>query len=90
MVLERDLEEGSFEIWYGGERRQDLAAEITSRPSDEPCGPPSKGCYLRFAKEPKQESWIHVQTQRGLGGWTAREDDFSVGKIKNPAPPTPE
>ncbi|HLK91536.1 MAG TPA: hypothetical protein VKZ18_16710 [Polyangia bacterium] len=88
-VLERDLEEGSFEIWYGGERRQDLAAAIPWRPSDESCGPPSASCFLRFAKEPKQESWFRVKTSRGLVGWTARDRDFSVGTIRNVAPRGP-
>jgi hypothetical protein len=85
-VLERDLDEGSFMLWYQGERREDLADAIGFGPSDEPCGRPSELCFLRFAKETKQESWFRVKTQRGLVGWTLRDDDFSVGKIKNGAP----
>lgn len=85
-ILERDMEEGSFNIWYGGERREDLADAIPFGPSDEPCGPPSENCYLWFSKQPKQESWYRVVSQRGLAGWTARGDGFSVGKIKNGAP----
>jgi hypothetical protein len=89
-VLERDLDEGSFMLWYRGERREDLADAIGFGPSDEPCGRPSESCFLRFAKETKQESWFRVKTPRGLVGWTAQDDDFSVGKIKNGAPRDPE
>ncbi len=85
-VLERDMDEGSFNLWYRGERREDLADAIGFGPSDEPCGPPSEQCFLRFAKEPEQKSWFRVKTEHGLAGWTARYQDFSVGKIKNPAP----
>jgi hypothetical protein len=89
-VLERYMDEGTFTIWYRGERRDDLSDAIEFGPSDEPCGPPSKQCFLRFAKESKQESWFRVKTGRGLVGWMVWDgvsDDFSVGKIKNPAPP---
>jgi hypothetical protein len=89
-ILEREMEEGSFELWYRGEKRQDLSAAIDFGPSDEPCGPPSKQCFLHFSKEPKQESWYRVVSQRGLTGWTAREDGFAIGKIKNEAPPVPK
>jgi hypothetical protein len=88
-ILERDLDEGSFMIWYRGERREDLADAMTLGPSEERCGPPSEYCYLRFAKEPRQESWFRVTTRGGLVGWTPSADDFLVGKIRNGAAASP-
>jgi hypothetical protein len=87
-VLERDMDEGSFNLWYQGERREDLADAIGFGPSDEPCGPPSEECFLWFAKEPKQEIWYRVVSRGGLVGWIIWRDNFGVGKIKNGAPPS--
>ena len=83
-ILARDLEEGYYLLWYQGETRDDLQPAIDQQ-EHERCGRGSEDCWLHFAKEIPQQSWVQVTTNRGASGWMLRTDGvFEVGKRRQP------
>jgi hypothetical protein len=89
-ILARDMEEGYYQLWFGGEMRDDLQDMISFELVGKRCGRGSADCWLRFTKQRPQENWVRVRTQRGVVGWLVRKehDDFTVA-TEQPAHPTP-
>ena len=86
-ILARDMEEGSYQLWFGGQTRDDLQEMISFELVGKQCGRGSADCWLRFAKEPVQEDWVRVRTERGVVGWLRRKNqhDFRVSEKRLPA-----
>ena len=85
-ILARDMEEGSYQLWFGGETRDDLQEMISFELVGKQCGRGSADCWLRFEREPAQEDWVRVRTERGVVGWLGRKnhDDFRIGDKRLP------
>jgi len=84
-ILARDLEEGYCVLWYQGQTRDDLQTAIDYALEHQRCGRGSKNCWLHFAKEIPQQTWVQVTTNRGATGWMLRTDGaFEVGKPRQP------
>jgi len=81
-ILARDLEEGTYQLWFQGELRYDLEKMIDFNLVGKRCGRGSEDCWLWFANEPPQEQWMRVRTARGVVGWFLRNDyeDFRLGE----------
>jgi hypothetical protein len=79
-ILARHMEEGSYQLWFGGETRDDLQEMINFDLVGRRCGRGWAECWLWFAKERPQEDWVRVRTERGVVGWLLRKehDNFSV------------
>jgi hypothetical protein len=91
-ILARDMEEGYYEYWYRGQTRGDILINFDLVGKD--CGHGSEDCWLRFAKQPPQEDWVLVRTERGVIGWLLRKesDDFIIRTVPpghEPPPATP-
>lgn len=85
-ILARDMEEGSYQLWFGGETRDDLQEMISFELVGKQCGRGSADCWLRFETEPAQENWVRVRTERAVVGWLRRKkhDDFRIDEKRLP------
>ena len=81
-ILARDLDEGTYQLWFQGELRYDLEKMIDFNLVGKRCGRGSEDCWLWFAKVPPQEQWMRVRTAQGAVGWFLRNryDDFRLGE----------
>jgi hypothetical protein len=76
-VLARDLEEGTFDLWYKGPLHPDSGpGDINLWIDGKHCDRPSPECWLSAGEKTSQEFWVQSRKKDGTNGWTNQPDHF--------------